>query len=76
MVTDSIQYFTLQQINTSRQLHMRIFNNSRYKIGGNIMTNRLQLINGKIPFEWLSLSIVSYKVKCKDLFLKCHTPSP
>ena len=63
-------YFTVQQINTSRQLHMIVVNNSRYKIGGNIMANRFQLINGKIPFEWLSLSIETYKVKCKDLFLK------
>ena len=40
-----------------------IFNN-------NILLNRLHILNNKIEKSWLNLSLESYKVKCKELFLK------
>ena len=37
-----------------------------YKIGNNLLCN---ILNNKIPLSWLNLTIESYKVKCKKLFL-------
>ena len=36
----------------------------------NILLNRLHAINNKVEKHWINLSIDSYKVKCKELFLK------
>ena len=41
-----------------------------YKVGLNALANRLSILNGKIPLEWLNLSYQTYKIKCKTLFLK------
>ena len=35
----------------------------------NILLNRLSYLNGQIDKDWLLLSIDSFKVKCKQLFL-------
>ena len=40
------------------------------KIGKNIASNRIRLVNGKIPFDWLNLTLNSYKIKTKELLLK------
>ena len=42
---------------------------NKKKVGLNAMANRLYILNGRIPLEWLNLSIVSYKLKCKKEFL-------
>ena len=42
---------------------------NRLKVGNNILTNRLSLINGMIPLSWLNLSRDSFKIKCKEKFL-------
>ena len=53
----------------ARNQTVNVWDNSRIKIGKNIVVNRLKLINGKIYYDWLNLSFESYKVKCKALFL-------
>ena len=35
-----------------------------------ILLNRLHVLNGKIDKTWLNLSLGSFKIKCKELFLK------
>ena len=42
---------------------------SKRKIGKNLITNRLTILNNKIPYDWLNVNIVSFKLKCKELFL-------
>ena len=32
-------------------------------------TNRLSVLNGKIPLDWLNSTIDTFKVKCKNLML-------
>ena len=59
--------FTL--ILTTRQTLFQTINSPRFKIGNNILNNRFSALNSKIPLEWLSLSLHSYKVKCKEMFL-------
>ena len=42
---------------------------NKLKVGMNILSNRLTIINNKINLDWLNLSVDSYKVKCKRLFM-------
>ena len=46
------------------------YTTNTYKVGLNVLANRLTSLNGKIPLEWLNLSHQSYKIKCKNLLLK------
>ena len=64
--------FTLlnfNQVFTSRQLTFKILKSNRTKIGLNSLANRLHLINDEIPFNWLNNELVTFKVKCKKLYL-------
>ena len=40
------------------------------KVGKNNLNNRLNTLNGKVEYDWLNLSIDSFKIKCKNEFLK------
>ena len=57
------------QLFNSRELCVQFTNNSKYKIGKNILTNRFEILNGKIPLNWLNETFESFKIKCKVLFL-------
>ena len=57
------------QIITSRQNTFMTLKSNERKVGNNILANRLSILNGKIPFEWLNCSLPSYKVHCKKLLL-------
>jgi hypothetical protein len=58
-----------QQTLTSRQVNFNISQTNCYRIGLNLICNRLTVLNNKIPLKWLSLSIESFKLKCKEKFL-------
>ena len=49
---------------------VKFFNNSKYKVGNNILSNRFTTLNGKILLSWLNLSYVTYKIKCKHKFME------
>ena len=59
----------LNQVITSRQLHFRILQTNKLRVGANALTNRLSEINGKIPLQWLNLTYGMFKIKCKKMFL-------
>ena len=42
---------------------------SKHKIGKNLITNRLIILNNKIPYDWFNVNILSFKLKYKELFL-------
>ena len=58
-----------RMINTSRQTHFEISNSSSYKVGNNILSNRLSCISKKITLDMLNLPIETFKIKCKSMFL-------
>ena len=60
----------LQMVNTSRQTNFEIQNHSVYKVGNNILSNRLTCINKKVPLNILNLDIGPFKVICKNMLLK------
>ena len=57
------------QIFTSRQNSFMMLKSNEKKVGINILANRLSILNGRIPFEWLNCSLPSFKMHCKKLFL-------
>ena len=59
----------VNQILTTRQTLFISSKSNKKKVGLNAMANRLYILNGKIPLDWLNLTIDSYKVKCKNEFL-------
>ena len=59
-----------QLITTRRQQNFEIQNLSNYKIGNNILSNRLSCLNRKITLDMLNLPFESFKLKCKDVLLK------
>ena len=69
MSNDWLNLFFNQQFN-QRELNVKFHNTSSYRIGNNIISNRFTILNGKIKLSWLNDSYESYKIKCKETFLK------
>ena len=65
-----------QQTLTSRQTNFVIFQNNNYKIGNNLICNRLSILNNKVPLKWLALSLETFKMKCKVKFLNQFNEVP
>ena len=58
------------QAMSSRQQYFECNDQSNFKVGKNILSNRLCAINRKILLKWLNLSFGNYKINCKKLFLE------
>ncbi len=58
-----------QMINTRRQQFFETSNRSNYKLGNNILINRLSSLNRKILLQDLNLPFESFNIKCKTMFL-------
>ena len=59
----------INNINTTRQNKFCTHKTNRLKVGMNILSNRLGIINNVILLDWLNQSIDSFKVKTKKMFL-------
>ena len=69
IINDGWIDMSLQQNFNARQMMVRVTDVSNIKVGKNILMNRLTVINNEIDYNWLNLSSISYKLKCKSLFL-------
>ena len=58
-----------QQNFNNRNNYDHITENSRLKIGRNLMINRLKILNGQTNYDWLNESLNSLKIRCKAMFL-------
>ena len=54
----------------SRQSHFKVIKSSNYKIGNNILSNRLSVLNNKILLDNLNLSLNAFKYKYKQTLLR------
>ena len=52
-----------------RNQHHTFLKTQNYNVGNNILLNRMCILNNTIPKSWTDLSYLTYKLKCKDLFL-------
>ena len=59
----------MKKIWTGRQTYFNSIKSNHFKVGINSLSNRLNELNNKIPLAWLNLSLNSFKIKCKPLFL-------
>ena len=57
------------QLTSRRQTHFSVTTNCNYKVGNNMLSNRLSILNNKIDLTWLNDTLLSFKVKCKKLLL-------
>ena len=57
-----------QQNFNARVDFIQIIETSKLKIGKNIIMNRLSILSRLIKYDWLNLSLNSFKIKVKDLF--------
>ena len=57
------------QLFNNRSNKVRLFDTSNIRIGKNILSNRLTIMNNEIEFDWLNKSLNSYKLICKLQFL-------
>ena len=69
IINDDWIDMSLQQNFNARQMMVRVTDVSNIKVGKNILMNRLTVINNEIDYNWLNLSLISYKLKYKSLFL-------
>ena len=67
----SLEWISLNinHIFTTRQTSFIIMKTNNTKVGKNILTNRLSILNGRIPLTWLNTTLDTFKVRCKKLFL-------
>ena len=54
---------------TSRQTKFKTTKRNRLRMGMNTMSNRLWILNDKIPLDWLNLSLETFKIKMKSMFI-------
>ena len=47
-----------------RQENIHLVDNSRLRVGKNILTNRRYILNVEIKLDWLNLPFSSFKMKC------------
>ena len=66
---DEMMNLNFQLADNERATKLSFIRIQKYDVGKNILLNRLQVLNGKIEKNWINLSLDSYKMKCKDLFL-------
>ena len=59
-----------QQTTTSRQTNFCIVKNNNFRIGNNILTNRISILNNKIELKDLNMSLPAFKVLYKSKLLK------
>ena len=57
------------QILTSRQTKFKISKGNKFLVGNNILATRLSILNNKVDLNDLNLSLDSFKVKYKKIFL-------
>ena len=59
------------QANLNQRLQYHTFMKiQNYSVGNNILLNRMYSLNNTIPKSMTNGSYNSYKIKCKELFLK------
>ena len=61
-------------LNFQHQFSMRrgqiiVAKTNNIRVGENILANRLNVLNNKIPLDWLNLPYGAYKRKIKEMFL-------
>ena len=57
------------QILTSRQTKFKAARANNKKVGLNVFSNRIFILNDKISLSWFSMTLETFKIHCKKEFL-------
>ena len=68
-MTHEWQSLFFNQSFNNRALNANFIDTSKYKIGKNLIENRLTFLNNKITYDMLNMEYPSYKIKCKEMFI-------
>jgi hypothetical protein len=66
---DDWQDMNAQHNFNARKEMFQINDFSGLKVGKNIVCNRLTVLNNQVQLHWLNLSLTSFKLKVKSIFL-------
>ena len=66
---DEFLHLNFQMTDNDRSTKINFIKNQNYDMGKNILLNRLNVLNNQIDKSWMQLSLASFKIKCKDMFL-------
>ena len=66
---NEFMHLNFQLCDNERQVKMTFLRRQNYDVGKNILLNQMLILNNKIDKAWLQLSLNSFKIKCKELFL-------
>ena len=62
-MSDDWMGLNLQQNFNGRLQYVKIMDNSRIRVGKNILMNRLSIISNEFSYSWLNLSKDSFKIR-------------
>jgi hypothetical protein len=61
-------HLNFQLADNERHDGLVFIRNQKYKVGNNILINRYTVRNNIIKKDWLTMSLDTFKIKCKELF--------
>ena len=67
---NEMMWLNFQIVDNARSKTWSFTMRQNFDVGKNILINRMHILNGKVDKNWLNLSIDTYKIKCKEKFLK------
>ena len=70
LTKNCLQDMNEQQNFNARNNLFQISDYSKLKVGKNVLANRLRILNNQIDLDWFNLSLNSFKIKMKNVFLK------
>ena len=59
----------LSTVRQSKKSLTELNRKQKYDVGKNILLNRCCILNNKIDKKWIDMSVETFKIKCKALFL-------
>ena len=59
-----------QLYDNERAQKLVFLKDQKYEAGKNILLNRFTELNNMIDKDWLNLSLETFKIKCKTIFLR------
>ena len=66
---DEFLHLNFQLTDNDRSTKINFIKNQNYEVGKNILLNKLHVLNKQIEKSWMQMSLASFKIKCKDMFL-------
>ena len=64
-----IERLTMNLLHDERRQGMKFTRSNCVRVGFNCLSNRVQNVSGKMSFNWMDMSKLSFKIACKRIFI-------